>query len=79
MVGAVRVISVERGHDPRDFALVPFRGAEPLRSGTLAELLGIRRVVTPSAPGVLKSKFISAARSRAVPDEPHPAMPSLSG
>ncbi len=53
MVGAVRVVSVERGHDPRDFALVPFGGAGPLHGCALAELLGISRIVIPLAPGVL--------------------------
>lgn len=53
MVGAVRVISVERGHDPRDFTLVPFGGAGPLHGCALADLLGIRRVLIPSAPGIL--------------------------
>jgi N-methylhydantoinase A len=53
MVGALRVVSVERGHDPRDFVLVPFGGAGPLHGCSLAELLGIRRVMVPPAPGVL--------------------------
>ncbi len=37
MVGALRVVSVERGHDPRDFTLVPFGGAGPLHGCSLAE------------------------------------------
>lgn len=53
MVGAVRVVSVERGHDPRDFTLVPFGGAGPLHGCALADLLGIRKVLIPLAPGVL--------------------------
>ncbi|MEO1679568.1 MAG: hydantoinase/oxoprolinase family protein [Pseudomonadota bacterium] len=53
MVGAVRVVSVERGHDPRDFTLVPFGGAGPLHGCALADLLGIRRVLLARAPGVL--------------------------
>ena len=40
MVGALRIVSVERGHDPRDFTLVPFGGAGPLHGCALAELLG---------------------------------------
>ena len=43
MVGAIRVVSVERGHDPRDFTLVAFGGAGPLHGCALAELLGIAR------------------------------------
>jgi len=53
MVGAIRVVSVERGHDPRDFTLVAFGGAGPLHGCSLAELLGISRVLVPPAPGVL--------------------------
>ncbi len=53
MVGALRVVSVERGHDPRDFVLVPFGGAGPLHGCALAELLGVRMVMVPQAPGVL--------------------------
>jgi N-methylhydantoinase A len=53
MVGALRVVSVERGHDPRDFVLVPFGGAGPLHGCSLAELLGVRMVLVPPAPGVL--------------------------
>ncbi|MBO0736739.1 MAG: hydantoinase/oxoprolinase family protein [Alphaproteobacteria bacterium] len=52
MTGAIRVVSVERGHDPRDFVLVPFGGAGPLHGGTLARLLGIKTVLVPPAPGV---------------------------
>ena len=51
MVGAIRVVSVERGHDPRDFCLVAFGGAGPLHGTSLAELLGITRVLVPPAPG----------------------------
>ena len=52
MIGAIRVISVERGHDPRDFAHVPFGGAGPLHGGSLARLLGSKTVIVPP-PGVL--------------------------
>ncbi|MBV8169027.1 MAG: hydantoinase/oxoprolinase family protein, partial [Alphaproteobacteria bacterium] len=55
MVGAIRVVSVERGYDPRDFALVPFGGAGPLHGGALARLLGIKTLVVPPAPGVLSA------------------------
>ena len=53
MVGAIRVVSVERGHDPRDFTLVPFGGAGPLHGCALADLMGIRRVIIARAPGIL--------------------------
>ncbi|WP_211100634.1 hydantoinase/oxoprolinase family protein [Acuticoccus sediminis] len=65
MVGAVRVVSVERGHDPRDFTLVPFGGAGPLHGCALAELLGISRVMIPTAPGVLCADGLLAADLKA--------------
>jgi N-methylhydantoinase A len=65
MVGAVRVVSVERGHDPRDFALVPFGGAGPLHGCALASLLGIRTVLVPPAPGVLCAQGLLAADLKA--------------
>jgi len=65
MVGAIRVVSVERGHDPRDFTLVPFGGAGPLHGCALAELLGIRRVLVPPAPGVLCAQGLLAADLKA--------------
>ncbi|MBI3710241.1 MAG: hydantoinase/oxoprolinase family protein [Proteobacteria bacterium] len=55
MVGAIRVVSVERGHDPREFALLPFGGAGPLHGGALARLLDIKTIVVPPAPGVLSA------------------------
>ena len=55
MVGAIRVVSVERGHDPRDFSLLPFGGAGPLHGGTLARLLGMSTIVVPPGPGVLSA------------------------
>jgi N-methylhydantoinase A len=64
MMGAIRVVSVERGHDPRDFTLVPFGGAGPLHGTALAELLGIRRVLIPPAPGVLCAEGLLAADLR---------------
>lgn len=65
MVGAIRVVSVERGHDPRDFALVPFGGAGPLHGCALAELLGITTVLVPPAPGVLCAEGLLAADLKA--------------
>jgi N-methylhydantoinase A len=61
MVGAIRVVSVERGHDPRDFTLVPFGGAGPLHGCALAELLGMRRILVPPSPGVLCAQGLLAA------------------
>ncbi len=55
MEGALRVISVERGYDPADFALVPFGGAAGLHAIELAERLGIGRLLVPPDPGVLSA------------------------
>ncbi|RDJ19930.1 hydantoinase/oxoprolinase family protein [Bosea caraganae] len=55
MVGAIRVVSVERGHDPADFALVPFGGAGPLHSGFLTRLLGMKGSIVAPEAGVLSS------------------------
>jgi N-methylhydantoinase A len=55
MVGAIRLVSVERGHDPRDFALLAFGGAGPLHGGSLARLLGVQKIVVPPSPGVLSA------------------------
>ena len=65
MMGALRVVSVERGHDPRDFTLVPFGGAGPLHGCSLAELLGAPRVMIPPAPGVLCADGLLAADLKA--------------
>ena len=53
MVGALRLVSVERGHDPRDFGLVAFGGAGPLHANALAEIMGCFPVIIPPTPGVL--------------------------
>jgi N-methylhydantoinase A len=55
MEGALRVISVERGHDPADFTLVPFGGAAGLHATALAARLGLRRILVPPMPGVLSA------------------------
>ena len=55
MLGALRVVSVQRGYDPRDFALIPFGGAGPMHSGDLSRLLGMRRTLIPPTPGVLSA------------------------
>jgi N-methylhydantoinase A len=53
MVRAIRVVSVERGFDPRAFALLPFGGAGPLHATDVAKSLGITRCLVPFAPGIL--------------------------
>ncbi|MFX1575617.1 MAG: hydantoinase/oxoprolinase family protein [Promethearchaeota archaeon] len=52
MERAIRVISIQRGYDPRDFALVAFGGAGPMHAWALAKNLGIPRVIIPNAPGL---------------------------
>jgi N-methylhydantoinase A len=55
MVGALRLVTVERGLDPRDFALLPFGGAGPVHGSSLARLLGINTQVIAAHPGVLSA------------------------
>jgi len=55
MERAIRLMSIERGHDPRKFALLAFGGAGPLHAVTLAARLGIPRVILPHAAGVLSA------------------------
>jgi N-methylhydantoinase A len=55
MAGALRVVSIERGYDPRNFTLIAFGGAGPLHAGALAQLLGIPTVLIPSQPGALSA------------------------
>jgi N-methylhydantoinase A len=72
---ALRVVSVERGRDPRRFALVAFGGAGPLHQAALAAELGCHQVLVPPNPGVLSAQGLLAApvtvdraRSRVVAD-----------
>jgi len=72
MVRAIRTISVERGHDPRRFALMPFGGAGPLHARDVARALGQNTIVVPLAPGIvcaqglvvsgMKEDFVRGAR-----------------
>jgi N-methylhydantoinase A len=64
MLRALRVVSVEQGHDPRDFALVAFGGAGPLHACALAEELGIGAVLVPAAAGVLSALGLVASDER---------------
>jgi N-methylhydantoinase A len=68
MAHALRLVSVRRGHDPRDFAFVAYGGAGPLHAAPLARELGIRRVVIPPAPGNFSAfgMLLSEVRSDAV-------------
>ena len=53
MAKAIRVISVQRGHDPRDYTLMAFGGAGPLHAARLARELDIKRILVPRNPGIL--------------------------
>jgi len=55
MAGAVRMVSVARGHDPRDFALFAFGGAGPLHASAIARELGLPRVIVPPRPGLVNA------------------------
>ena len=78
MVRILRVVSVTRGFDPRQFSLVAYGGAGPLHAGDLAEELGIERIVVPPNPGVFSAMGLLASdvevtasvtrRTRASPD-----------
>jgi len=85
MVRAIRAVSVERGHDPKEFALIAFGGGGPLHGRAVAASLGIREVVVPPHPGILCAQgllaadvtesFVSSARFR-VSDSSHAALVS---
>jgi len=64
MLGALRVVTVQRGVDPRRFALMPFGGAGPLHATALATELQIDRVICPRASGVLSALGLAAAAPR---------------
>lgn len=53
MVGALRLVSVEQGYDPRDYALIAFGGAGPIHANALSKLLGSWPSIIPPGPGVL--------------------------
>jgi N-methylhydantoinase A len=55
MSSAIRVVSVQRGHDPREFSLFVFGGAGPLHSGRIAEEIGIEKILIPQYSGVLSA------------------------
>lgn len=61
VVAAIRLVSTERGRDPRGFALVPFGGAGPLHAGLVADELGLSEVVVPPNAGVISAYGLLAA------------------
>jgi N-methylhydantoinase A len=64
MIRALRVVTVERGVDPRRFALMPFGGAGPMHAPALAAELGIGRILCPRASGVLSALGLIASGRR---------------
>ncbi|MDP7612855.1 MAG: hydantoinase/oxoprolinase family protein [Dehalococcoidia bacterium] len=64
MVNALRLVSVQRGHDPRDFMLIAFGGAGPAHAVRLAEQAGIPRVLIPLAPGTASALGLLATDVR---------------
>jgi N-methylhydantoinase A/oxoprolinase/acetone carboxylase beta subunit len=64
MVRAMRVMTIERGVDPRDFALLAFGGAGPLHAAAIAEELGMTKILVPRASGVLSALGLAAADRR---------------
>ncbi len=64
MVRALRVVTVERGVDPRRFALLPFGGAGPMHAAAIAAELGIERILCPRAGGVLSALGLCASERR---------------
>lgn len=73
MTRAIRAVSTEKGHDPRDFTLMPFGGAGGLHAADVAKSLAIRRILVPRAPGILcadglleaelQENFVAACRT----------------
>ena len=64
MAGAIRMVSLARGHDPRDFALFAFGGAGPLHACALARELGIPKVLIPARPGLTNALGCTVADVR---------------
>ncbi len=64
MTRALRLVSVERGLDPRDFALVAFGGAGPMHACALAAELGMRTILVPKASGMLSALGLAASELR---------------
>ena len=83
MMGAIRNVSVERGHDPRNFALVAFGGAGPMHSISVARLLDMTTVIAPPSPGVasayglLVADFKNDYARTSVQKPPHYDLPAM--
>ncbi len=64
MAGAIRLVSVERGHDPAEFALMPFGGGGALHAGALIKEIGLARALIPRHPGVTSALGCTIADMR---------------
>ena len=64
MIRALRLVSVERGYDPRDFVILAFGGAGPMHAAFLAEGLGVKNIVIPPNPGVFSALGLMLADFR---------------
>jgi N-methylhydantoinase A len=64
MAEVLKIVSVQRGHDPRDFVLAPFGGAGPLHAAALAAELGIAEVICPPIPGAFSALGLIGADLR---------------
>jgi N-methylhydantoinase A len=64
MAGAIRMVSLARGHDPRDFVLFPFGGAGPLHAAALARELAIPKLLIPVLPGITNALGCVVADAR---------------
>ncbi|MCQ3803240.1 MAG: hydantoinase/oxoprolinase family protein [bacterium] len=88
MMHALRTVSIERGRDPRDFALVPFGGAGPTHGVHIAEELALRRVIIPPIPGCnsalgilasdVRHDLVGTLRARMIRLDPEDLQESLS-
>ncbi len=66
MAKVLRIVSVERGYDPRDFTLIAFGGGGPLHACAVASEIGVRRIVIPEHPGLFSALGLLAADVRVV-------------
>ena len=66
IVRAIQIVSTQRGHDPRAYALLPFGGAGPLLAAEIAEELGVREILIPPNPGVISAFGLIAADDRKI-------------
>jgi len=64
MVQAIREVTIERGHDPREFVLIPFGGAGPTQCVDIAAMLGIEQILIPPYPGITSAQGLVFADLR---------------